>query len=357
LWARLGLRSDVLRGQQTSLAKLPRFGDNAETAAPHFRRPRRELTPVHSRPPTRSYLTWGVDSSRWKGFRPRPDDIVIVTYPKCGTTWMQRIVGLLVFQDPRPIEILEVSPWIDCRFVEPAEAMLTRVEGQRHRRFLKSHLPADGLPLFDGTRYIHVARDGRDACLSYHNHVSSYTPWMLSRLDAAGAEDGSGPYPRVLPDPGDFFRRWLTRGVPPDCDGLPLMSYFHFERSWWRERDRSNVLMAHYADLLADLPGQMREVADFLGIAVPAALWPKLEQAAGFDAMRAIGDTLLGRTGAAFTGGGRTFFNRGRNDRWRGVLPPADLALYEAKLAELPAALARWLERGGAVVAAEPLSG
>ena len=58
---------------------------------------------------------------------------------------------------------MDVSPWIDCRFVEPIEDTLARIEAQQHRRFLKSHLPADGLPLFDAVRYIHVARDGRDA--------------------------------------------------------------------------------------------------------------------------------------------------------------------------------------------------
>ena len=50
--------------------------------------------------PQREYRTWIFDSRRWQHYRPRPDDIVIVTYPKCGTTWMQRIVSLLVFQSP-----------------------------------------------------------------------------------------------------------------------------------------------------------------------------------------------------------------------------------------------------------------
>ena len=123
------------------------------------------------RPASRVYRTWGFDSRRWDGFVPRDGDIVIATYPKCGTTWMQRIVGLLVFQDPAPVAVMDVSVWIDRRFgATPAEA-LARVEAQTHRRFLKSHLPADGLPLHDEVRYIHVARDGREVCLSFHNHV------------------------------------------------------------------------------------------------------------------------------------------------------------------------------------------
>lgn len=33
------------------------------------------------------------------------------------------------------------------------------IEAQTHRRFLKSHLPMDALPIYDEVRYIHVARD------------------------------------------------------------------------------------------------------------------------------------------------------------------------------------------------------
>src|SRR5215217_3232741 len=55
-----------------------------------------------SQPAQRVYRTWVVDSTRWDRYRPRPEDVVIATYPKCGTTWMQRIVDLLVFQTPEP---------------------------------------------------------------------------------------------------------------------------------------------------------------------------------------------------------------------------------------------------------------
>ena len=48
---------------------------------------------------TRSvYRTWMTDSRRWDTYRPRTGDIVVATYPKCGTTWMQRIVDLLIFR-------------------------------------------------------------------------------------------------------------------------------------------------------------------------------------------------------------------------------------------------------------------
>ena len=296
--------------------------------------------------PTRVYRTWIIDSRRWEHYRPRAGDVVIATYPKCGTTWMQRIVSLLIFRDPAPLPVMDIAPWIDRRVPEPLGAVLARIEAQTHRRFLKAHLPADGLPLHDAVRYIHVARDGRDACLSYHNHLTHLAPATLAELDAAGLADPTigRPLPRVPADPADYFHLWLTKGVVPGArDGMPTISYFDLERSWWAERTRPNVLVVRFADLLADLEEEMRRVADFLGIAVGSALWPRLVAAARFDAMRADGDALMGRVGAGFVGGGASFFHRGVNGRWRAVFRDEDVARYVAKAAALPDGCAAWL--------------
>jgi aryl sulfotransferase len=301
-------------------------------------------------PAERPYRTWIVDSRRWQHYRPRRSDIVIATYPKCGTTWMQRIVGLLVFQTPEPRPIMEISAWIDRRFPEPIEALMARIEAQVHRRFLKAHLPFDGLPIYDEVKYIHVARDGRDACMSFHNHVLAFTPEMLARLDQTGlADDTIGrAYPRIAADPADFFRNWLNEGVMPgDEDGSPVNPFFHFEQSWWDQRHQSNVLLVHYNDLKLDLSGEMRRVADFLGIAVAPEVWPDLVEAAGFEAMRRDGAVLMGKVAAVFRDGGSGFFHKGTNARWRGIFRQDDLALYDAKIAaKLTPACARWIASG-----------
>lgn len=309
-------------------------------------------------PARREYRTWIFDSRRWQHYRPRPTDVVIATYPKCGTTWMQRIVGLLIFQMPEPGPIMEISAWIDRRFPEPIDALTARMEAQQHRRFVKSHLPFDGLPIYDEVKYIHVARDGRDACMSFHNHALSFTPEMVSALDQAGLEDVmvGRPYPRALADPAQHFHRWLTESaVPGDEDGLPSMSFFRFERSWWEERHRPNVLLVHYNDLKVDLPGEMRRVANFLDILVPPAVWPELVEAAGFEAMRRDGEALMGSTATIFQGGSGRFFHRGTNERWSGVFREEDLALYEAKIkAGLSPECARWVAHGRSSAAVPP---
>src|SRR5262249_12322748 len=141
--------------------------------------PRANRGPMPDSLPERSrvYLCHHLDSARWDDVVPRPDDVIITTSLKAGTTRMQRIVSLLVFHTTTlPKTLHGVSPWPDCRFIIPRADMRAVVEGLQHRRFLKSHLPFDALPYWGSTKYIYVGRDTRDVFMSTWNHVNAYTP-------------------------------------------------------------------------------------------------------------------------------------------------------------------------------------
>lgn len=84
------------------------------------------------------------DSTTWDQFDFRDDDVIIGTYAKSGTTWMQQIVSQLLFNGQEDLEVAEMSPWIDLR-VPPKEVKLPAVAAQTHRRFVKTHLPVDAL--------------------------------------------------------------------------------------------------------------------------------------------------------------------------------------------------------------------
>lgn len=304
---------------------------------------------------TRVYRNHHLDSTRWDGYRPRPGDVVISTSVKAGTTWMQRILSLLVFgPGDLPGSLWEVSPWLDQRFIEPVEEVLERLEAQEHPRFIKSHLPLDALPYHEEVRYIVVGRDTRDVFMSLWNHYRAYTQTVYELLDAAHPE--AGPMPRCPDDVRRFWRDWITRAsFPWEPDGWPFWSHHYHAASWWPHRHLDNVLLVHFNDLLRDLDGEMRRVAEFCGIDADPERWPELVEAARFDAMKADASKLLPRAEIAFDGGPERFIYKGTNGRWRDVLAPEDLELYEDAASQaLPPDARRWLESGRLAELAEP---
>ena len=307
------------------------------------------------RAPTRDVRTPIMESSRWDGFPVRPDDIVIATYPKCGTTWTQRIVDLLVFQNPEPRPIMDTAVWLDSRIFAEADADRATLAAQTHRRSIKSHLPIDALPIYDPVKYIHVARDGRDAFVSWHNHVSGFTPETKMKVFGVIMNDpllapmiAGGPPPEVPEDPQVYFQSWIEQAEREPATGPGAdLSYFDFENTYWAERKRENLLFVHYADLKADLAGEMRRISDFLEIDTPADRLAVLAKAASFEAMKADGKALLPKIGEHFDKGSERFLNKGTNGRWRDILTDVDLERYDAVFRrKVSPACADWLEHG-----------
>src|SRR5436305_1727175 len=109
------------------------------------------------------------DSTIWNDFKFRNNDIIIATYAKSGTTWMQQIISQLIFDALEDLEVAEMSQWLDLR-IPPKEVKLPSVEAQQHRRFIKTHLPVDALVFSPEAKYVYIGRDGRDVVWSMYNH-------------------------------------------------------------------------------------------------------------------------------------------------------------------------------------------
>ena len=317
-----------------------------------WRAPR--LRSALSAPPQRGrvYLSHHRDSRRWDAYRPRSSDVIISTASKSGTTWMQRIMSLLVFgPGDLPDSLLRISACLDQWFQGDLDEEIARIEAQEHRRFLKAHLPLDGLPYFPEIRYINVGRDTRDVFMSVWNHYGSYTEAMLERLSQSPTGEPLPPCPENV---RDFWRLWMTTGTYPwEDDGYPFGSPNAHATSFWEHRHLPNILMVHYNDMKADLEGEMRRVAAFCGIEVPDEAWPAIVEGARFETMKRDAAKLVPGTARAFKGGVGTFIYKGTGGRWRDVLTDSDLDLYDEMANRLDPALRKWLE-GGRVVAGEP---
>ncbi|WP_133717185.1 sulfotransferase domain-containing protein [Methylocaldum gracile] len=279
------------------------------------------------------------DSTIWNDFAFRDDDIVVATYGKSGTTWMQQIVGQLLFGGDPGIEVATMSPWLDLR-VPPKAEKLPVVEAQTHRRFLKTHLPVDALVFSPRAKYIYIGRDGRDVVWSlYNHHANANRAWYEALNDTPGRV--GPPIEPPTSDVRQYWRDWMDR------DGYPFWPFWENVRSWWSIRNMPNVMLVHFADLKRDLPGQIRRVAAFLDISVDESNWGAIVEHCSFDWMKQNAPKSAPLGGVFWDGGARVFINKGTNGRWTDTLTADDVNEYESRaVAELGADCARWLASG-----------
>ena len=288
--------------------------------------------------PVREVRNHHMDSTLWNDFPFRDDDVIVATYAKAGTTWTQQIVGQLIFGGDPSIAISQISPWWDMRIIPPEVREM--VYAQPHRRVIKTHLPADALRMSSKAKYIYVARDGRDVIWSMYNHHSGFNEMAYELINETPGRVGP---PLGLPDPDirRYFRTWLEH------DGAPFWSFWENTATWWALRDQPNVKLIHFNQLKADLPGMMREIADFLGIELTPAQWDAAVEHCTFDWMKANAELAAPLGGAVWEGGADTFINKGVNGRWKDVLSPEESAAYETACVQmLGVECAHWLNTG-----------
>ena len=280
------------------------------------------------------------DSARWLGFEFREGDIVISTRSKSGTTWVQMICGLLVFQTPElPDSLGQLSPWLDW-VITPRDEIYALLAAQSHRRFIKTHTPLDGLPIDLRATYIVVGRHPLDMAVSlYHHSHNIDRPWVS---DLTGSSAGADRTPQV--PIRDWLRRWIDwdGSAQEELDSLPGVMWHHNDA--WSRRTQPNVHLVHYDELREDLDATMRRLAAKLEIDVPEERWQALVAAAGFDQMRARADELVDPHGVLKDRA--KFFRRGISGAGLELLSPDELRRYLRRAESLaPPDLLEWLHR------------
>ena len=292
----------------------------------------------------RRYQTSLEDSARWDELELRDDDIVISAPSKSGTTWTQMICALLIFQTADlPAPLTTLSPWLDMR-IRPIEEVLARLAAQQHRRFIKTHTPLDGVPFHHSVTYLAVGRDPRDVALSLYHQRGNLDRIALARLLGEPAPE---PEPAARTDEREAFLSWLANEDSP-FENLDSLRGLAWQQSVaWSRRRQPSVVLLHYGDLSRDLDGQMRRLADRLGLTVPERAWPALVKAATFHRMRQRADELVPDERQPIFMANARFFRSGRSGQWRAWLGVDDSAAYFERFGALTTPdLAYWLHHG-----------
>jgi aryl sulfotransferase len=285
------------------------------------------------------YLSDDEDSARWAGFAFRDGDIVISTRSKTGTTWVQMICALLIFQAPElPVPLGRISPWLD-RVIYPREEVFSRLAGQEHRRFIKTHTPLDGIPLDSRATYIVTGRHPLDMAVSLYHQGDNINRARQRQL--AGLPEPAGPEParQAL---RDWLLDWVDHDASPREEMDSLVGVMWHLSDAWARRGEPNVLLIHYDDLSADLNGQMRQLAGRLGISVPEQAWPGLVEAATFEHMRASAEQIIGAS--QILKSSAAFFRRGTSGAGSDVLTDQEIVHYHARTSRMaPPDMLTWL--------------
>ena len=305
-------------------------------------------------PALRRYRGFMADSDRWRRFTFRDGDIVITTPSKCGTTWMQSIVGMLVLGRPDLGEpIGQLSPWLDM-LIYTDDEVIGRLQRQTHRRFIKSHTPLDGIPRDPSATYVCLIRHPLDVALSDRDHGDNMNVdhAIGLRVAASGAPDPDIVMPEEGPAaPGDYLRWFIDNDNRPTGSGpYGLADYCQQVLTYWDARDAPNVHLFHYADLWRDLDAEMRRVAHVLGNGIDEDAWPAFVEAATIDSMRSRAPLTVPNADAGLWRSAEGFFKAGGTRAWASHLAAADLDHFHDRLRELAGDAAPWVLRGRAAL-------
>ena len=244
-----------------------------------------------------------------KDFQLYPDDVWVVTYPKCGTTWMQQIVKLIRNNGVRDdVKIIQSVPWLESRAMFPE----VDIDKLTRPRSFKSHMPYDlcpcGPPNTTACKYIYVMRNPKDVAVSYYFHNQRFPPYPEESWDTHWEKYVGGKL-----DFGDYFDHLL---------------------SWWPHRDDENVLFMSFEDMKKDLTAAVSQVASFIGADLSSEVIAKIAALTDFNTMKDDDTTNHSDAKPILRPDSTDFMRKGEVGDWKNYLSPEQSAEMDAICAQ-----------------------
>ncbi|XP_042286823.1 sulfotransferase 1C2-like isoform X2 [Thunnus maccoyii] len=201
-------------------------------------------------------------------FRPDPSDLLIATYPKSGTTWMQEIVDLLFHNGdaevcrraPTPVR----SPFLEICSPPPIPSGLDLLKKMDPPRVIKTHLHFQLVPpgfWENKCKAIYVARNAKDNLVSYYH---------FDRMNLAQPEPG----------PWEGYIHKFMRGE------LSWGSWYDHVKGYWMEKEKRNILYLFYEDMKENPRCEVERIMRYLDLSLHDEVITRIVELTSFKNMK-----------------------------------------------------------------------
>ncbi|XP_063773968.1 sulfotransferase 6B1-like isoform X2 [Pseudophryne corroboree] len=197
----------------------------------------------------------------------REDDVLIVTYPKCGTNWSAQILYEMLFA------MHNKEPTID-------NGMLEFGKPEKYEILI-------------------ILRNPKDAAVSYYHFTNSnpvlptYSSWDL------------------------FYKDFMSGNIL-------YGSYFDHALTWEKHIDDLNILALTFEDMKMDFIGEIRKIADFYGFSLTDEQIQQVQNKTTFKSMKDKSSNTHGDLG-------KVFFRKGEIGDWKSLFTEEQSREVDAK--------------------------
>ncbi|KAM4631694.1 sulfotransferase 1C1-like [Discoglossus pictus] len=210
-------------------------------------------------------------ANNWKQvetFQAKPDDLLIATYPKAGTTWTQEIVDSIM--NDGDVEKLKRapthvrSPFLEISSPPPVPSGVDLLETTPSPRLVKTHLPYELVPKSfweQNCKVIYVARNAKDNAVSYY---------YFDKMN------------KTQPDPGTWDQ-YADRFLHGE---MAWGNWFDHVIGWWKAKDKHRILYMFYEDMKQDPRREIRRVMKFLEKDLSEEKLEKIYKHTSFQSMK-----------------------------------------------------------------------
>ncbi|EOA25552.1 hypothetical protein CARUB_v10018897mg [Capsella rubella] len=243
-----------------------------------------------------------------KRFEAKDSDIILVTNPKSGTTWLKALVFALLHRHKFPVPslgnhpLLVTNPHLLVPFLEGVyyESPDFDFSGLPTPRLMNTHIPYLSLPesiKSSSCKIVYCCRNPKDMFVSLWHFGKKLAP------------EETADYP-------------IEKAVEAFCEGKFIGGPFweHILEYWYASRENPNkVLFVTYEELKKQTGAEMKQIAEFLGCGFIEE--EEVREIVKLCSFESLSNLEVNRAGKLPNGiETKSFFRKGETGGWRDTL-------------------------------------